>query len=105
MEKTFSHRRLEIVEQKPRIAEVKDRWPALFTPNGVNDEFVRITTKPLVSKFLSQLDHFSEKLISIFKPKGGAKGLKIRRLLEQSEEDGGVPYLNWLKLFSKLACS
>ncbi|KAJ8341870.1 hypothetical protein SKAU_G00341610 [Synaphobranchus kaupii] len=30
MEKTFSHRRLEIVDQKPPIRDFKDRWPALF---------------------------------------------------------------------------
>ncbi|KAJ8355310.1 hypothetical protein AAFF_G00071680 [Aldrovandia affinis] len=30
MEKTFSHRRLEIVEQRPMIGEFKNRWPALF---------------------------------------------------------------------------
>ncbi|KAJ8341873.1 hypothetical protein SKAU_G00341640 [Synaphobranchus kaupii] len=30
MEKTFSHRRLEIVDQKPPIRDIKDRWPALF---------------------------------------------------------------------------
>ena len=29
MEKTFSHRRLEIVEQRPLIRDFKCRWPAL----------------------------------------------------------------------------
>ena len=29
----------------------------------LNAEFLRITTKPLQSKFMSQLDHFSDKLI------------------------------------------
>ena len=52
----------------------------------VCDEFMRITTKPLMSKFLYQLDHFSEKLVNLFKPKGGAKGVKIRKLLELLEE-------------------
>ncbi|KAI9534881.1 hypothetical protein NQZ68_010267, partial [Dissostichus eleginoides] len=30
MEKTFSQRRLEIVEQRPMIGDFKSRWPALF---------------------------------------------------------------------------
>ena len=30
MEKTFSHRRLEVVEQRPMIGDFKNRWPALF---------------------------------------------------------------------------
>lgn len=31
-----------------------------------NVEFLRITTKPLQSKLMSQLDHFSDKLMQIF---------------------------------------
>ncbi|KAI9542486.1 hypothetical protein NQZ68_019168 [Dissostichus eleginoides] len=30
MEKTFSQRRLEIVEQRPMVGDFKSRWPALF---------------------------------------------------------------------------
>nr|XP_046263321.1 uncharacterized protein LOC124068860 isoform X2 [Scatophagus argus]XP_046263322.1 uncharacterized protein LOC124068860 isoform X2 [Scatophagus argus]XP_046269583.1 uncharacterized protein LOC124072313 isoform X3 [Scatophagus argus]XP_046269585.1 uncharacterized protein LOC124072313 isoform X3 [Scatophagus argus] len=81
MEKTFSHRRLEVVEQRPMIGDFKNRWPALFEQSEVNAEFLRITTKPLQSKFLSQLDHFSDKLIQIFKSKGGVKGQKIKHIL------------------------
>lgn len=36
MEKTFSHRRLEIVEQRPMIGEFKERWPALFQESEVS---------------------------------------------------------------------
>ncbi len=36
MEKTFSHRRLEIVEQIPMIGNLKDRWPAQFQESGVS---------------------------------------------------------------------
>ena len=36
MEKTFSHRRLDIVEERPMIADFKDRWPALFQESGVS---------------------------------------------------------------------
>ncbi len=46
----------------------------------VNDEFLRINTKPLQSKFLAPLDHFSEKLLQIFQSKGGVKGQKMKIL-------------------------
>lgn len=36
MEKTFSHRRLEVVEQRPMIEDFKDRWPALFEQSEVS---------------------------------------------------------------------
>ncbi|XP_054483122.1 uncharacterized protein LOC129115999 [Anoplopoma fimbria] len=86
MEKTFSHRRLDIVEERPMIGDFKDRWPALFQESGVNEEFLRITTKPLQTKFLAQLDHFSEKLFQIFESQGGVKGQKIKRILAIKDE-------------------
>ncbi|XP_071351291.1 uncharacterized protein [Trachinotus anak] len=85
MEKTFSHRRLEVVEQRPMIGDFKNRWPALFEQSEVNAEFLRITTKPLQSKFLSQMDHFSDKLIQIFQSKGGVKGQKIKHILAMTD--------------------
>ncbi|CAL8319147.1 unnamed protein product [Arctogadus glacialis] len=85
MEKT-SHRRLDIVEERPMIGDFKDRWPALFQESGVNEEFLRITTKPLQTKFLAQLDHFSEKLIQIFESQGCVKGQKIKRILAIKDE-------------------
>nr|XP_023662616.1 uncharacterized protein LOC111841242 [Paramormyrops kingsleyae] len=81
MEKTFSYRRWEIVEQRLMIGEFKNRWPALFLESEINAEFLRITTKPLRSKLLAQLDHFSEKLIQIFNKKRGVKGQKIKAVL------------------------
>lgn len=36
MEKTFSQRRLEIVEQRPMIGEFKERLPALFQESEVS---------------------------------------------------------------------
>ena len=41
MEKALSHRRLEIVEQRPMIGDLKDRWPALFQENGVSTHVCR----------------------------------------------------------------
>ncbi|XP_061908169.1 uncharacterized protein LOC133653153 isoform X2 [Entelurus aequoreus] len=63
------------------IEEFKNRWPALFQQSEINEEFLRITTKPLLSKFMSQLDHFSLKLMQIFKSKGGVKGQRIKEVL------------------------
>ncbi|XDV39051.1 hypothetical protein PO909_008346 [Leuciscus waleckii] len=42
---------------------------------------MRITTNPLQSKFMSQLDHFSNKLMQILKSKGGVKGQRIKEVL------------------------
>lgn len=35
MARTFSYRRKEIVEKSPSIANIKERWPALFDPSQV----------------------------------------------------------------------
>lgn len=37
MEKTFSYRRWEIVEQRLIIGEFKNRWPALFLESEVSN--------------------------------------------------------------------
>ncbi|KAF3850490.1 hypothetical protein F7725_012262 [Dissostichus mawsoni] len=44
----------------------------------INREFMRITTVPLTSKFLSQLDECSDQLVKVFINKGGAAGKEIR---------------------------
>ncbi|KAI7790587.1 hypothetical protein IRJ41_011391 [Triplophysa rosa] len=81
MEKTFSYRRQQIVEQRPMIEEFKNQWPALFQQSEVNAEFMRITTKPLQSTFLSELDRFSDKLMQILQSRGGVKGQKIKNAM------------------------
>lgn len=56
MKKTFAHRRSEIVDQKPRIADVKVRWPALFTLDGVSMTWVLVlltTVLTLLTLFFS----------------------------------------------------
>lgn len=47
----------------------------------VNAEFTRITTVPLLSTFMSQLDHYSSQLMKVFKKKGGAAGRRIRFIM------------------------
>ncbi|KAL7837452.1 hypothetical protein SRHO_G00271630 [Serrasalmus rhombeus] len=63
MERTFAYRRHEVIEDKPFMADFKERWPALFSECEVEAEFARITTVPLISKFMQQLDHHSSQLI------------------------------------------
>ncbi|XP_053273381.1 uncharacterized protein LOC128431172 isoform X2 [Pleuronectes platessa] len=87
MAKTFAYRRQEVVRDKPMMAEFKIRWPGLFTVAEVEAEFVRITTAPLVSKFLAQLDQHTAQLIKVFEKKGGSAGMKIRKMLAPITQD------------------
>ncbi|XP_026158974.1 uncharacterized protein LOC113128125 [Mastacembelus armatus] len=77
MERTFAYRRQEVIKDMPFIADFKNRWPALFSESEVNAEFTRITTVPLLSTFISRLDHYSSQLIRVFKKKGGTAGRHI----------------------------
>ncbi|XP_063040866.1 uncharacterized protein LOC134435756 [Engraulis encrasicolus] len=92
MEKTFSYRRQEVVDQRPRIEDFKNRWPALFEQREVNAEFMRVTTKPLRAKFLSQFDHFTPKLQQILQDKGGVKGQRIKHILEMAAADVDIDF-------------
>ncbi|KAB5542335.1 hypothetical protein PHYPO_G00090480 [Pangasianodon hypophthalmus] len=87
MDRTFAHRRHEVFEDLPFILEFKKRWPALFTEREVSAEFSRITTVPLVSKFMGQLDQFSAQLLKIFKKKGGTGAQKITSILSVMDQN------------------
>ncbi|XP_071376114.1 uncharacterized protein [Centroberyx affinis] len=80
MQRTFSYRRQEVL-QEPMITEVQNRWPALFEVGEVNLEFMRITTVPLTSKFIGQLDRYTDDLMKVFRAKGGSAGKKIRTIM------------------------
>ncbi|KAM6999966.1 uncharacterized protein LKV04_004933 [Tautogolabrus adspersus] len=80
MQRTFSYRRQEVL-QEPMITEVFNRWPALFGVAEVNWEFMRITTVPLISKFIGQLDRYTHDLMKLFRAKGGTVGQKIRTIM------------------------
>ncbi|KAF3851939.1 hypothetical protein F7725_005294, partial [Dissostichus mawsoni] len=80
MAKTFGYRRQEIVHQRPSIEGLLERWPALFHMEEVNAEFMRITTFPLETKFLAQLDKHSTKLLQVIRSRGGVTvDITIRR--------------------------
>ncbi|KAL6460736.1 hypothetical protein MHYP_G00307020 [Metynnis hypsauchen] len=90
MYRTFAHRRHDVVSLQMSIKDLKDRWPALFNASQVSAEFQRITTLTLEPKFLSMLDRYSPKLLSLFQAKKGAAGERHRaqmRTLLQS----GIP--------------
>ncbi|KAG9260477.1 hypothetical protein AMEX_G632 [Astyanax mexicanus] len=69
MQHTFSIRRQEVL-QEPAIPEFRNRWPALFDVSEVNLEFMRLTTVPLTSKFLGELDRQTDNLIKEVNPLG-----------------------------------
>ncbi|KAL7862565.1 hypothetical protein SRHO_G00140060 [Serrasalmus rhombeus] len=76
----------------PTVQEQFGDQQCLFQHDGapchkakVNAEFLRVTTKPLRSKFLSQFDNFTAKLMQILQSKGGVKGQRIKRFLEMAD--------------------
>ncbi|XP_054894412.1 uncharacterized protein LOC129365303 [Poeciliopsis prolifica] len=81
MAKTFAHRRNEIINQSPSIEDIKARWPALFEPSHIQDEFHRITMVHLESKFMSKLDEYTPRLLNLFHSKGGTMGLRLQAIL------------------------
>ena len=50
----------------------------------INFEFMRLTTVPLTSKFLGELDRLTDDLIRVFHTKGGAAGRKIIALMAKT---------------------
>uniref|UniRef100_A0AAV2LEM7 Uncharacterized protein n=1 Tax=Knipowitschia caucasica TaxID=637954 RepID=A0AAV2LEM7_KNICA len=89
MQRTFSIRRQEVL-QEPAISEFQNRWPALFDVNEINLEFMRLTTAPLTSKFLGELDHQTNDLIKVFNAKGGAAGRKITAIMAKMENNEDI---------------
>ncbi|CAL8267384.1 unnamed protein product [Boreogadus saida] len=59
-----------------------ERWPALFYESQVKEEFKRITTINLDRTFLTKMDFYTPKLLTVFKTKGGTSGTKIKSVLE-----------------------
>ncbi|XP_024660866.2 uncharacterized protein LOC112435975 [Maylandia zebra] len=90
MAQTFPHRRQEILQDMPFVADFKSRWPALFSPREINAEFQRITTVPLTSTFMAQLDNNTTKLTKVFRNKGGTSGRKITEIMAAIDENDTV---------------
>ncbi|XP_041851007.1 uncharacterized protein LOC121646185 [Melanotaenia boesemani] len=90
MAKTFSLRRQEIIYEAPAIRDFMERWPALFDPTQINEEFKRITTINLESTFMARLDHCIPKLMDIVSSKGGATGVRIRQIKDMLLEHNTI---------------
>ncbi|KAK3531342.1 hypothetical protein QTP70_018140 [Hemibagrus guttatus] len=78
-----THRRHEVVHDAPMVYDFMASWPILFEVSEINAEFKRITTVLLQSKFLSQLDLYSDKLMRLFKKRGGQLGERLKRINAQ----------------------
>ncbi|XP_066510848.1 uncharacterized protein [Hoplias malabaricus] len=87
MSKTFSYRRREVVQESPVVGDFKMKWPALFQIDEIGAEFQRITTVPLETTFMAQLDSLVPQLAFVFKKKGGVSGQKIAKHLKILHED------------------
>ncbi|KAI2647583.1 Inner spore coat protein H [Labeo rohita] len=72
------------------IQDFKARWPALFDISEINAEFKRITTMSLQSRFLSQIDMLSDKLLKVFQKRGGQIGRRPQTIMEPMAEDDDV---------------
>ncbi|XP_038136610.1 sterile alpha motif domain-containing protein 3-like isoform X3 [Cyprinodon tularosa] len=82
MDRTFSSRRQEIVTLAPSVRDLKERWPALFLPEQIKEEYKRITTANLESTFMANLDHCIPKLMPLVMSRGGAAKHKIQKIME-----------------------
>ncbi|XP_035983984.1 sterile alpha motif domain-containing protein 3 isoform X2 [Fundulus heteroclitus] len=82
MERTFSTRRQEIVTLAPSVSDLKERWPALFLPEQIKEEYKRITTANLESTFIANLDHCIPRLMPLVMSRGGAAKYKIQNIME-----------------------
>ncbi|KAF3859055.1 hypothetical protein F7725_021454 [Dissostichus mawsoni] len=87
MQRTFALRRHKVIGCDPMISDFTMRWPALFDVTEINAEFKRITTIPLQSKFLSQLDLYSANLLKMFESTTGQKGKKLKALTNNMDTD------------------
>lgn len=90
MTKTFGYWRQEIVHKKPNIEDILERWPALFQMEEISAEFMRITTIPLETKFLAQLDKYSPQLLRVIRSKGGVVKEKATRTLQVLDETADI---------------
>ncbi|XP_031150549.1 uncharacterized protein LOC116046346 isoform X2 [Sander lucioperca] len=91
MQRTFALRREEIVNSAPPIAELKDRWPALFCEAQLYSEFHRITNQNLPYSFFAALDKYTPQLLKLYKKrKNGSFGEKMQDVLMAYEDKNNI---------------
>uniref|UniRef100_A0A3P8TPC2 Sterile alpha motif domain-containing protein 3-like n=1 Tax=Amphiprion percula TaxID=161767 RepID=A0A3P8TPC2_AMPPE len=82
MQHTFALRREEVVKSAPPIAEIKERWPALFCESQVYSEFNRIANQNLPYSFFAAIDKCTPQLLKLYKKRRtGNFGEKMEQLL------------------------
>uniref|UniRef100_A0A8C2CVT6 Uncharacterized protein n=1 Tax=Cyprinus carpio TaxID=7962 RepID=A0A8C2CVT6_CYPCA len=86
MKKRHPNASKELIETEPGVKDTVERWPALFTESQVT-EFSRISGKNLQTEFFQELDRFTQRFIDIFKAKGGDIGCKLKKILQQIENE------------------
>ncbi|XP_023138642.3 uncharacterized protein LOC111576907 [Amphiprion ocellaris] len=87
MQHTFALRREEVVKSAPPIAEIKERWPALFCESQVYSEFNRIANQNLPYSFFAAIDKCTPQLLKLYKKRRtGNFGEKMEQLLMGYEE-------------------
>ncbi|KAM6974706.1 sterile alpha motif domain-containing protein 3-like [Tautogolabrus adspersus] len=85
MNNTFALRRKEIVEDEPLVAEVKERWPALFSDRQIEAEFARLTSVDLKGSLFAGIDQYLARFLELYKTKSGI--VELTRLTRQLDED------------------
>uniref|UniRef100_A0AAR2KGA4 Uncharacterized protein n=1 Tax=Pygocentrus nattereri TaxID=42514 RepID=A0AAR2KGA4_PYGNA len=93
MQRTFALRREEIVNSTSPIADLKERWPALFGEAQLYSEFHRITNQNLPFSFFAGLDKYTQQLLQLYKKKRtGIFGEKMANLLRAYAEQVRLMY-------------
>uniref|UniRef100_A0AAR2LEI7 PB1 domain-containing protein n=1 Tax=Pygocentrus nattereri TaxID=42514 RepID=A0AAR2LEI7_PYGNA len=85
MDVTLSLRRKEVVQDKPPVIQMLQRWPALFVENQVYQEFNRVVGKNLKQEFYDSLDRHCPALVDVMKSKRGLKGQLLDALLHKAQ--------------------
>ncbi|XP_017544607.1 uncharacterized protein LOC108416082 [Pygocentrus nattereri] len=85
MDVTLSLQRKEVVQDKPPVIQMLQRWPALFVENQVYQKFNRVVGKNLKQEFYDSLDRHCPALVDVMKSKRGLKGQLLDALLRQAQ--------------------
>ncbi|KAI3375911.1 hypothetical protein L3Q82_004169 [Scortum barcoo] len=80
MSKTFAARRLEIVNSRPSVLHVKERWPALFLESQVFAEYQRINNQRLSVELYAALDKHTERLLALATEMQGKSGRSAQKI-------------------------
>ncbi|XP_059893073.1 uncharacterized protein LOC132446675 [Gadus macrocephalus] len=109
MTSTFSLRRKQIVEDEPPVADVRARWPALFSERQIEAEFARLTSVDLKGSLFAGLDKYLLRFLEVYRARSGL--VELNSLLSTLDNDSsnqrqravvlmGLPY--YLKDVAKL---